>query len=204
MLRVVVGPLGTNCYIVYDKSSKDAVLVDPGARGERILRAVEDAGLVVKAVALTHAHFDHFGGLGKILERWSVPVYVGNEDAAYLRDPGWQAEYMEDPMPEVKDLRTLSDGDVLLAGTIRLNVLSTPGHTEGSLSYYYAPYLFSGDLVFPGSVGRSDLPGGDEDTLVESISSKIACLPEDTIVFPGHGESTTIGKEKRQNPYFLS
>jgi glyoxylase-like metal-dependent hydrolase (beta-lactamase superfamily II) len=205
--RLVLGELETNCWVVADGLGGPAVVIDPAADAEAILDAVGE--LKVSAVALTHKHFDHLGAARELLSETGAPLLVHAVDAPDVTDPvttqGAIFGFMDTaPAPD----RELADGDVIEAGQLRLIVLHTPGHTPGGISLFAEdpsggpPHLFSGDTLFAGSVGRSDFPGGDARALSTSIARKLAGLPADTIVHPGHGPDTTIGRERRGNPYF--
>ncbi len=193
-----VGPLGTNCYIV--SSGKDSLVVDPGEDASEILSVIREKGLSVNAIIVTHGHFDHYIAAGALQEALGAPVYTGADDLSALRDPGWMAEYMPPGYIAPKEIKGLSDGDTVSAGELTFRVISTPGHSPGSVCLYSPGVLLSGDLLFMGSIGRTDLPGGDSRAIRESLV-KVGRLPDDTVVYPGHGPSTTIGEEKASNPY---
>lgn len=201
--RLVVGPLQCNCYIVGDPDTRLAIVIDPGDQADDILAAVERHGLRLVAVAATHAHFDHVLAAAGIRERAGVPFYLHDDDLAVLdllQEAGRFFLGAELPPPPEVD-RRYGDGDELTAGAVRLGVIHTPGHSPGSVSLL-APgeALFSGDTLFAGSVGRTDLPGGDTEQELASIRSRLFTLG-DLPVFPGHGIETSIGREKVSNPY---
>lgn len=208
--RVIVGSLETNCYLVWDLEKGEGVVIDPGADGSRILSEISEHKLVVKAVLLTHAHFDHILACGEMSENTGAAIFVGEEDVSLLKDPGWMRPFIESEsrgsavnvIPEDK-IRVLKEGDTVQFGRSSLRVIETPGHTPGSLSYYGEGHLFCGDLLFRGSVGRTDLPGGNEEDLFRSITQKVLTLPDDTLIHPGHDGPTTIGREKQENPYLF-
>ncbi len=193
-----VGSLETNCYIV--ASDRDCLVIDPGDDAGIILEVVGREGLRVHGIVLTHGHFDHYLAAGEVQEATGCPVYVGAADLPSLKDPGWMAEYMPPGHVMPEDVRVLSDGDTVEAGVLSFRVIHTPGHSPGSICLYSPGVLFSGDLLFNGSVGRTDLPGGDSRAMRESLR-KVGMFPDDTVVYPGHGPSTTIGEEKESNPY---
>jgi len=203
--RLIVGTLGTNCYVVFDETFLEGVVIDPGAEGPKILETVKALGIKVRSILLTHGHFDHTGAAGFLERKTSAPVFIGEEDAALLKDPGWMGAFVDtssrDFGNEVEDLRTLEEGDAVQFGEVLLRVLKTPGHSPGSLSFYAPGHLFPGDLIFRGSVGRTDLPGGDGDRLLTSITQKILTLPDETRIHPGHNGPTTVKREKEENPY---
>ncbi len=194
----MVGYLETNCYIV--KSGKDCLVIDPGGDAGEILSVVEEQGLCVHAIVVTHGHFDHYLAAGELHEATGAPIYVGIDDLSALRDPGWMVEYIPSGYIAPREIKGLSDGDTVGAGELSFQVMSTPGHSPGSVCLHSPGVLFSGDLLFSGSIGRTDFPGGDSRAMRESLR-KVGRLPDHTVVYPGHGPSTTIGKEKESNPY---
>lgn len=205
--RVVAGALETNCWIVAFDAASPAVVIDPADEPSRILEAV--GGRDVSAVVLTHSHFDHLQAVAAVCEATGAPLLIHSDDAGYIGDTGGTGGdlfgFTHEPL---RADRVLRDGDVVEAGDLRLQVILTPGHTEGSICLYAPsdggepPHLFAGDTVFAGSVGRTDFPRGDAHALGRSITGRIAPLPDDTVVHPGHGPDTTIGRERRVNPFF--
>lgn len=198
-----VGPLMVNAYIVADPSSKKAVVVDPGDDGDAILREIRDRGLSVEKILLTHGHFDHVGAVRLLREKTGAPVHLHSEDAgrmATARRQGLMFGLSVDdpPPPDV----VIGEGDRIAFEGREFLVVHTPGHTPGCVSYLCGRMAFVGDLIFAGSIGRTDLPGGSHERLLESVREKIFVLPDDTVIFPGHGPSTTVGREKRSNPFF--
>lgn len=201
--RIVVGPLGVNCFILGDKQSKECVVVDPGADCPLIVSAVARFGLKVKYVINTHGHFDHVG-CNKSLTQTGAELLIHQNDAKLLSLAARSAQSyglsVEDsPAPS----RYLEDGMTLEIGRRTIEVLHTPGHTQGGccLLLRNEQVLLSGDTLFADSVGRTDLPGGNHDQLIASIKEKLMPLPDETVVWPGHGPSSTIGRERRSNPY---
>lgn len=200
-LCLSVGMLQTNCYLVWDEQGNGAV-IDPGDNAAAILNAVQENGITVKAVLLTHVHFDHFMAAQTVISRTGAALYVPTADCAALSDPSRNltalvgTPYVLPTAPQ----KTLLDGDTVTVGNLIFTVHHTPGHTAGSSCYHIEDTLFAGDTLFCGSVGRTDLPGGDGATLLRSLK-RLATLPDDTVVLPGHGEPTAIGLEKQQNPY---
>ena len=203
---IPVGPLETNCYLAVDSETKDAVLIDPGAEPDRILSILKDENVNLRSVILTHGHGDHIGAVEKIISKTNVPLWIHSDDAPMLTDPEKNLSAMLGlPVMSNHPCGFFVDGDVLQLGSIKIKVLHTPGHTLGGVSFFIQnednPILFSGDTLFKGDVGRCDLPGGCWETLRNSIYDKLYVLSDNTIVYPGHGDSSTIGNEKITNNY---
>ena len=195
-----VGPLQENCYLLSDAGQ--AVLIDPGDEAGRLLGALEE--LELTAVWLTHAHFDHVGALADILDRSSVPVYLHPDDWELLDNAAASAAYFGLTLrqPEVEP-SPLTHGQVMKMGKLEASCLYTPGHAPGHVSFYVpaAGFVLAGDALFQGSVGRTDLPGGDHAQLLASIRRELLTLPDETRVLPGHGPETTVGAERLSNPF---
>ena len=199
-----VGALGCNCSILGDPLTHEAMVIDPGDDIQEIVAILERHKLTVKTIVITHAHIDHIGGAHKLRTLTGAPVYMNENDAFLADNLSMQAAWLGVPTPENPGIDTPArEGDILRAGSIEAHVLHTPGHTPGSISLYIPAEqkLIAGDTLFKGSVGRTDLPGGDFDTISGSIRGKLYALPGATIVFPGHGEPTDIATEKRSNPF---
>jgi glyoxylase-like metal-dependent hydrolase (beta-lactamase superfamily II) len=200
-----VGVLQCNCSIFGDEQTHEAIVIDPGDNIPEILAIVKRHGLTVKSIVITHAHIDHIGGAHKLREATGAAVYMNQNDAP-LRDMlDSQAQWLGMETPEKVTIDTpVREGDKLLLGTTEFAVLDTPGHTQGSISLWIPAEnkLIAGDTLFRDSIGRTDLPGGDGRKILQSIHDKLLPLPDNAIVIPGHGETTTIGREKRFN-YFL-
>ena len=199
--QLSLGPIGTNCYLVRaDSDAAEAVVVDPGDQAGEIERALLDLGAGCAGILLTHSHYDHFGALADLAEATGAPVWLPEGEVDVFRRPG-------DFFPSISmraytgDATLLSGGESVDAAGISFQVLHVPGHSPGHLSYYAEGALFSGDVLFSGSVGRVDLPFGDWDTLLESIRSLTDAYPPETVVLSGHGPATTLGDELARNPF---
>ncbi|HEU0124480.1 MAG TPA: MBL fold metallo-hydrolase [Bryobacteraceae bacterium] len=199
-----VGQLGCNCSILGDPETAEAIVVDPGDDISEIEAILSKHGLMVKMILITHAHIDHIGGAAKLKESTGAPVYMNENDSELYKHLDMQAAWLRMRTPEKTQLDgNLKDGDRLLMGTTELLAMHTPGHTQGS-SCIWIPSektLLAGDTLFRDSIGRTDLPGGDGKQILRSISNKLLELPEDTVVIAGHGDATTIGREKKRNPF---
>jgi glyoxylase-like metal-dependent hydrolase (beta-lactamase superfamily II) len=199
-----VGMLACNCSVIGDETTREAIVIDPGDDIADVVEVLERHGLKVKLIAITHAHIDHIGGAAKLRALTGAPVYMHRDDSGLAENLEMQAQWLNMETPENPGIDTAAhEGDVLRAGAIEAHVIHTPGHTPGSLSLFLPgeKKLIAGDTLFRGSVGRTDLPGGDARQIADSIRSKLYTLPEDTIVTPGHGQETTIGREKLSNPF---
>jgi glyoxylase-like metal-dependent hydrolase (beta-lactamase superfamily II) len=200
-----VGPLQCNCSIFGDEQSGEALVVDPGDEISSVLEIVKRRGLKVKAIVITHAHIDHIGGAAKLKQATGAPVYMNPEDAALQKMMPEQAAWIGVPAPEPVSIDVAAvDGAKLVVGATEFHVLHTPGHTQGSISLWIPAEgkLVAGDTLFRDSIGRTDLPGGDGRQILRSIHEKLMPLAGDTVVIPGHGANTTMGREKQFN-YFL-
>lgn len=199
-----VGMLQCNCSVFGDEQTREGLVVDPGDEIEAVLEIVKRHGLTVKAIVITHAHIDHIGGAQKLKAATGAPVYMNPNDDALHGMMDVQASWLGMRPPERVEIDTdAKDGDRLRVGAAEVQVLHTPGHTQGSISLWLPSEakLVAGDTLFRDSIGRTDLPGGDPRQIVRSIHEKLLTLPEETVVIPGHGPNTTIGREKQMNPF---
>jgi glyoxylase-like metal-dependent hydrolase (beta-lactamase superfamily II) len=197
-----IGPLETNAYLVVDEGSRQAVLIDPGLESEGIYDVIIEERLELSAIVNTHGHFDHVCGNAFFRAKTGKPVLLHWEDAPMMSQAAAQAMAFgfQVPTPPPPD-RLLNEGDEVVIGETRFQVLHTPGHTPGGISLYGEGVAFVGDALFAGSIGRTDMPGGSHEILLASIRSKLLVLPDETAVYPGHGPSTTIGEERLHNPF---
>lgn len=199
---VIVGPLETNCYLVYCPESLECAVVDPGAEAAKIFRLIADRSLHPVVLLNTHGHIDHIGANMDIKERFNIPLYIHPSDELMLKSAlqselSFFLEAKDSPSPD----RYLEDGGEIKIGKSSLKVIHTPGHSPGSVSFLGDGFLLSGDTLFFGGVGRTDLPGGSWPELENSIRNKILAMPDETAVLPGHGPFTSVGQEKRFNPF---
>jgi glyoxylase-like metal-dependent hydrolase (beta-lactamase superfamily II) len=200
-----VGLLQCNCSVFGDEESREGLVVDPGGDVARILEIAAARGLAIKTIVITHAHIDHIAGAQALKQATGAAVYMNPADAELQRMLDIQAGWLGFPTPEAVAVDApLKDGDLLMLCPAEFHVLHTPGHTPGSVSLWIPTErkLIAGDTLFRDSIGRTDLPGGDSGQILRSIHDKLLPLPDDTAVFPGHGQNTTMGREKRFN-YFL-
>jgi hydroxyacylglutathione hydrolase len=199
-----VGPLQCNCSIFGDEASGEAVVIDPGDEIGRITAILEKHGLRVKAIIVTHAHIDHIGGAQKLKALTGAPVYMNFNDQDLYDHIDVQAQWLGVPTPAKTDIDVNArEGESLKLGAAEFHVLDTPGHTQGSISVWIPAEnkLIAGDTLFLDSIGRTDLPGGDSQQILRSIHDKLLPLDDAVVVIPGHGQSTTIGRERRRNPF---
>ncbi len=199
-----VGMLQCNCSIFGDEQTREAIVIDPGDDVSQILELLAKHGLKVKAIVITHAHIDHIGGAEELKRITQAPVYMNLNDAGLQGMLSAQAAWLGMRTPESVEIdATLNEGAMLQLGAAEFHVLHTPGHTQGSISLWIPSErkVVAGDTLFQGSIGRTDLPGGDGRQILRSIHQKLLPLPEETIVIPGHGGITTIGQEKQFNVF---
>lgn len=199
----VLGPVMTNCYLVYKQKEGTGLVIDPGNGPGEVVERIRKLNLNIEAILLTHAHFDHIGGVEEVRKATGAPVYIHREEADWLLDPERNGSALF-PVEAVRcgpAEKVLEGGEKLTLLGETFTVSHTPGHSPGSVSFQTETSVFSGDALFAGSIGRTDLPGGNYDTLMRSIHETLMKLPEETLVYSGHGPVTTIGREQKTNPY---
>ncbi len=199
---VQVGVLATNCYLIHADDESDCIVIDPGGEPEKIVGFLVENNLTPSAIVSTHAHADHTGAVAPLIERYDCKFLIGHEDVAAAADQlewlkSMLGDFVEPPTPS----EALMEGFVVPATGFEVKVLSTPGHTEGSISLYTDGHVFTGDTLFRETIGRFDLSGGDEKQEIASIRNVLFRLPDETVVWPGHGPSTSIGHEKVANRF---
>lgn len=195
--KVVAGIYGANCYIVMDKKTKEAVVIDPGGDVDDIIKAIAAIEAKVKYILLTHGHVDHTSGVEELKDITKATVCINKNDDDLITN----GEHLFGPLIEGGADKLLKQDDVIRVSDIDVICIDTPGHTPGGMCFLIENYVFTGDTLFCGSIGRTDFSGGDFKTIITSIKSKLLSLPEDTIVYPGHGSCSTINSEKLNNPF---
>ena len=199
---LVVGPLMENVYIVGSQAAGECMVVDPGAEQDRILHEIDQLGLTVKLIVNTHGHSDHIGAVAGVKAATNAPFAIHRADVPFLKgSASWASQVIQGYGPPPTPDRLLSEGDILEIAGLSFRVLETPGHTPGGISLYGHGLVFTGDTLFQAGIGRYDLEGSDGRQLFASIFSKLLTLPDETVVLPGHGQQSTIGEEKRSNPF---
>lgn len=201
--QLPVGPIQTNCYIVGCQKTREGVVIDPGDEPERILAEIKQDKLTIKYILNTHAHFDHILANAALIEATGAPLAIHPLEIPMLRNGGGASAFGLQAPPSPEPDIQLAEGDKISFGTHTFEVLFTPGHTVGHVSFYEPTeaIIFDGDVLFAGGIGRTDLPGGDYETLMASINEKLMTLPDETVVCSGHGPVTTIGRERAGNPW---
>lgn len=200
--NIVVGSYMVNCYLTGDSDTKEIIIIDPGFKPEDIINAIEEKDFIPVAIVLTHGHGDHIGAVEELIAKYQVPLFIHKFDEELIK--GGTSSFTK--MMHGRDIilkadKYLSDGDIVTAGKMEYKVLHTPGHTRGGICLVCEDAIFSGDTLFRGSIGRTDFPGGSYDEIINSIKTKLLDYPDDTKVFPGHNSPSTIGYEKKNNPF---
>ncbi|MBI5649036.1 MAG: MBL fold metallo-hydrolase [Chloroflexi bacterium] len=199
---LLVGPLGVNCYVLGDENTREGIVIDPGGNPREILKTIETRKLKISAIVNTHAHFDHVLALSEVRAATGAPFMLHADEVEILASAQMSGAMfgmaMRQPAPPD---RLLNDGDTIQVGAITLQVLHTPGHTPGGICLLLDNRVIVGDTLFQSGIGRTDFPGGDYATLMQSIRDKLLMLPDETLVYPGHGAATTIGEERQLNPF---
>jgi glyoxylase-like metal-dependent hydrolase (beta-lactamase superfamily II) len=198
--KLEVGAFAANCFLVADEASKEGMVIDPGAEGGVILKAIKSLGLKIKYIVLTHSHMDHIGAVGEVKEGTGAKLAIHEDEAEMLKRPPFRMMMPLSRTPPPADI-LLKEGDTIALGKLKFKVLHTPGHTPGGICLYTEGIVFSGDTLFNFGIGRADFPGASYDQELESIKGKLMTLPDNTVVCPGHGPDTTIGIERQGNPF---
>lgn len=202
LYRIPLGMYATNCYIVADEASGEALIIDPGSEADKVEDLLTKNQLTPIKVLLTHGHHDHTGAVQAIIDKYHIPLAISAADKPMLTDPQLSlGSYMGGAAAISAVPELLQEGDQVACGSLSFKVLATPGHTEGGICFYGEGIVIAGDTLFQGSIGRTDFPGGSFEVLEKSIQDKLYTLPEDTVVYPGHGPETTIRQEKLSNPF---
>lgn len=185
---LAIGSYQTNCYIFGNEQTKEVAVIDAGENIEELIEYIKEKEYKVQEILITHGHFDHTDGIAELKDSTGANVYICEQDANMLKNTECIGEFIK-------------DGDIIEIGGMDLQVIHTPGHTQGGVCFFYENILFAGDTLFNQSIGRTDLPGGNYRQLIQSIENKLLTLPDEVNVYPGHGTSTTIGKERKSNPF---
>ena len=202
---IPLGMLGTNCYFLVNQKNKSSLIIDPGGESSRILHLHEKMGITPEMILLTHGHYDHIGALADLVKQTDAKVFIHNDDAEMLSDNHQSlACLLGLSMEPVEPDGLLREGSDLIFSDLRIRILHTPGHTPGSVCFLIEHILFAGDTLFRNSIGRSDFPGSSTEDLFLSIRDKLLTLPDETIVLSGHGMHTTVGHERKHNPFFTN
>ena len=202
IVRMPVGIYAANCYLVYSEENKKAIIIDPGGDADDILAQIKDLNLNIEYIILTHGHFDHIGGVSEIKKHFNVPIAIHKKDEQFLNDDRSNlSNFIARETEGISADILLEDGDEISFGGLKALIIHTPGHTPGGISIKINDSLFTGDTLFAGSIGRTDFPGGSYEQIISSIKNKLIIYSDDTIVYPGHGPSSTIKREKVSNPF---
>lgn len=194
--RIPAGVYAANCYIIMDEDTKETAVIDPGGEADTLIKAIKDMNAKVKYILLTHGHADHTGAAVQLKNELNTPVYISEDDYKLINN----GEFMYGDIAGNVD-KYINEGDIFTIGSIKIKSILTPGHTPGGVCFLVDDMVFTGDTLFQGSIGRTDLAGGNFETIIKSIKEKLIKLPDDITVFPGHGSESSIGREKVQNPF---
>lgn len=194
--RIPAGVYAANCFILMDEDTKEAAIIDPGGDSEDLIKAANEMGAKVKYILLTHGHIDHTGAALQLQEEYKVPIYISEKDYRMMEN----GEYIYGDVIGKVD-KFLNEGDTFKVGSIEIKCIETPGHTPGGICFLVEDAVFTGDTLFAGSIGRTDLAGGDFDAIISNIKNKLMILPDNITVFPGHGPQSSIGRERVHNPF---
>jgi glyoxylase-like metal-dependent hydrolase (beta-lactamase superfamily II) len=202
VITLIVGPLLSNCYIVWDNNIKKGLIIDPGDDSDKILKTINKLEVGIEYIIATHGHFDHVGAVASLKKELNIKFIAHKNDFFFIEDSEnaarrWGFEIQKPPKPD----NFIEDGDIIQIGSLNFEVLHTPGHSPGGISLFQNGMVFCGDTLFQGSIGRTDFRKGSLEELIKSIKTRLYTLPDDTIVYSGHGPITTIGAEKRYNPF---
>lgn len=203
---LAVGPLQCNCSVIGDETTLEGMVIDPGDDVADVLALIRKHSLQIKQIVITHAHIDHVGGAMKLRAITGAPILLNENDHGLLKMLDVQASWLGMAAPGSVEIdHSMGESDTVKAGPLVATVLHTPGHTEGSVCLYFAleKKLIAGDTLFAGSIGRTDLPGGSFEKIIDSLQEKVLALPDETVVVPGHGPLTTIGEERESNPFLV-
>ena len=193
-----LGSLQTNCYVVIDEETNKAVVIDPGAEANYLIKEIENLGINIDKILLTHCHFDHNGAVKELKEKFNCKVYINKDEEEYMEI---DSTGIFGKLPKFYEY--VNEGEIINSGNLNFKVIFTPGHTKGGTCYLINDSIFTGDTLFNGSIGRTDFLGGSYNDLIEGIESKLMILDENITVYPGHGPKTSIGYEKNRNPFLV-
>ncbi|MFU0823684.1 MBL fold metallo-hydrolase [Clostridium sp.] len=196
--RIPAGIYGANCYILFDENTRVGCVIDPGGDADVLIREIDDSKIELKFILLTHGHIDHVGGVEELKKNYNLPVYINGKDKELMNR---RVEVFGSLWNVTEEDKEIKDGDVLKLGDFEITCIETPGHTPGGMCFLVNNVIFTGDTLFHGSIGRTDFPGGDYRELINSIKTKLMPLSDDIIVLPGHEDESSIGFERKYNPF---
>ncbi len=202
MVKTLINDFSENTYIIHNE--QEAYIIDPGSNTTAMIAVIEEENLTIKGVLLTHGHYDHISGVNRLLETYDAPIYIHKSERDFLFDPSLNLSQFMEQRFKIMDkhhVHTIDEGDTFTLSGETIHVYHTPGHTRGGVSFTYKHMLFSGDCLFKGSIGRTDLPTGDKETIIKSAQRLVHDFPPNTVVYPGHGPFTTFAHERTHNPF---